>query len=130
MPQSPRQIEVDYALGRGRFLGRALLGTQQRGKGKSEHAAGSKLNSGATVNPVSVIGRHKIVGWEGKQKGREGSIIARRLEATASAYQISQPKVDAQQPRDIPAAEELIGQLELLVDLIPLIVQTDSMRSW
>lgn len=38
------------------------------------------------------------------------------------------PKVDAKQPKDIPDIRELIGKFELLLDLIPLIVQSDSSR--
>ncbi len=38
------------------------------------------------------------------------------------------PTVDAEQPQDIPSVQELIGRIELLVDLVPLIVQTDSSR--
>jgi hypothetical protein len=38
------------------------------------------------------------------------------------------PKVDAQQPSDIPDNADLIGRAQLLMDLVPLIVQTDSTR--
>ena len=38
------------------------------------------------------------------------------------------PKVDAEQPDDILDPADLIGRAQLLVDLIPLIVQTDSSR--
>ncbi len=38
------------------------------------------------------------------------------------------PKVDAKQPKDIPGLRELVGKFKLLVELIPLIVQTDSSR--
>jgi len=38
------------------------------------------------------------------------------------------PKVDAQQPSDIPNNADIIGRAQLLVDLVPLIVQTDSTR--
>jgi len=38
------------------------------------------------------------------------------------------PKVDAQQPSDIRDNADLIGRARLLVDLVPLIVQTDSSR--
>ncbi|MBP85575.1 MAG: hypothetical protein CMJ64_02485 [Planctomycetaceae bacterium] len=38
------------------------------------------------------------------------------------------PKVDAQQPSDIPDIAELIGRAQLLMDLVPLIVQSDSSR--
>lgn len=38
------------------------------------------------------------------------------------------PKVDAQQPTDIADRSELIGRTQLLMNMIPLIVQTDSSR--
>ena len=38
------------------------------------------------------------------------------------------PTVDAKQPSDIPDNRDLIGRAQLLVDLVPLIVQTDSSR--
>ena len=38
------------------------------------------------------------------------------------------PKVDAQQPQDIPDHADLIGRAQLLMDLVPLIIQTDSSR--
>lgn len=39
------------------------------------------------------------------------------------------PKVEAQQPDDISNAADLIGRMQLLMDLIPLALQTDSTRS-
>ena len=38
------------------------------------------------------------------------------------------PKVDAEQPKDIEKDNDLIGRTNLLMELIPLIVQTDSSR--
>ena len=38
------------------------------------------------------------------------------------------PKVDARQPSDIPDNADLIGRARMLMDLVPLIVQTDSSR--
>ena len=38
------------------------------------------------------------------------------------------PKVGAQQPTDIPDKTDLIGRIKLLVDMVPLIIQTDSTR--
>lgn len=38
------------------------------------------------------------------------------------------PQVDASQPADILDPTELIGRIQLLMDLVPLIVQTDSSR--
>lgn len=38
------------------------------------------------------------------------------------------PHVDAQQPRDIPDPADLIGRAQRLIDLVPLIIQTDSSR--
>ena len=38
------------------------------------------------------------------------------------------PTVDAEQPSDIPDNRDLTGRSQLLVDLVPLVVQTDSSR--
>ena len=38
------------------------------------------------------------------------------------------PKVDAEPPTDIPDSADLIGRARLLLDLVPLILQTDSSR--
>ena len=38
------------------------------------------------------------------------------------------PKVDAKQPKDIDKNNDLIGRTNLLMELVPLIVQTDSSR--
>lgn len=38
------------------------------------------------------------------------------------------PKVDAKQPSDIQDKADMIGRTQLLVDLVPLIIQTDSSR--
>ena len=38
------------------------------------------------------------------------------------------PKVEAEPPSDIPSRADLIGRTQLLLDLVPLIVQTDSTR--
>lgn len=38
------------------------------------------------------------------------------------------PTVDAAQPTDIPDPADLIGRAQLLMDLVPLIIQTDSSR--
>jgi hypothetical protein len=38
------------------------------------------------------------------------------------------PKVDADQPRDIRDNADIIGRAQLLIDLVPLIVQSDSTR--
>ncbi|HBE70282.1 MAG TPA: hypothetical protein DDW52_19210 [Planctomycetaceae bacterium] len=38
------------------------------------------------------------------------------------------PKIDAAAPTDIPDAADLLGRTRLLLDLVPLIIQTDSSR--
>lgn len=40
----------------------------------------------------------------------------------------AKPSVAAKPPRDIPSPADIIGRAKLLVDLVPLIVQTDSSR--
>jgi hypothetical protein len=50
------------------------------------------------------------------------------IEAVQGWMDKPKPKVDAQQPSDIPDNADLIGRTQLLMDLVPLIVQTDSSR--
>lgn len=38
------------------------------------------------------------------------------------------PAVESEQPRDIPEKSDLVGRVRLLMNLVPLIVQTDSSR--
>jgi hypothetical protein len=38
------------------------------------------------------------------------------------------PKVEAEQPADIPEKSDLVGRVRLLMNLVPLILQTDSSR--
>ena len=38
------------------------------------------------------------------------------------------PKTDAEQPEDIPDAADLIGRTQLLMDIVPLVIQSDSSR--
>lgn len=38
------------------------------------------------------------------------------------------PKIDSEQPSDLPDPADLIGRVRLLMDLVPLVVQTDSSR--
>lgn len=56
----------------------------------------------------------------------------RKAEANIAAAQgwIDKPKpmVDAKRPTDIPDSADLIGRAQLLMDLVPLIVQSDSSR--
>lgn len=59
-----------------------------------------------------------------------GSVREAEKNIAAAAGWIDKPKpaVDAQTPQDINDATDLIGRTRLLMDLIPLIVQTDSSR--
>ena len=56
----------------------------------------------------------------------------RSAESNITAQQgwldVPKPQVNAEAPTDNPNMADIIGRLELLIDLIPLIVQTDSSR--
>ena len=72
------------------------------------------------------------VGKEDKLKLAEYYQSVREMEqrlVTAEAW-IHKPKphVDVQQPQDIKERNDLIGQMQLLFELIPLALQTDSTR--
>ncbi len=58
------------------------------------------------------------------------SVRAAEANITAAQGWLDRPKpqVDARQPTDIPDNRDLIGRAQLLMDLAPLIVQTDSTR--
>ncbi len=58
------------------------------------------------------------------------SVRAAESNITAAQGWLGRPKpnVDAEQPTDVPDHRDLIGRVQLLVDLVPLIVQTDSTR--
>lgn len=83
------------------------------------------------------------IGFQAKKlKGRVSSADSRRLdeyfnsirEAENHISQASQwldrakPKVDVKQPTDIDKENDLIGRTDLMLQLLPLIVQTDSSR--
>jgi hypothetical protein len=50
------------------------------------------------------------------------------IAATQSWMDNPKPQVDAEQPSDIPDIANLIGRAQLLMNLVPLIVQSDSCR--
>lgn len=54
--------------------------------------------------------------------------MEQRLVSAESWVYKPKPKVDAKQPEDIPEQNDLIGRMELLFELIPLALQTDSTR--
>ena len=72
------------------------------------------------------------VGKEDKLKLAEYYQSVREMEqrlVTAEAWiHKPKPQVDAQQPVDIKERNDLIGQMQLLFELIPLALQTDSTR--
>jgi Protein of unknown function (DUF1552) len=72
------------------------------------------------------------VGREDKQKLDEYFASIREMEQrlVASEAWIHKPKphVDAAPPQDIKESNDLIGQIQLLFELIPLALQTDSTR--
>jgi hypothetical protein len=54
--------------------------------------------------------------------------LEKKLVKSEAWVQQPKPKVDAQPPRDIESGSDLIGRMQLLFDLIPLALQTDSTR--
>lgn len=74
----------------------------------------------------------KRVGKEDRQKLKEyyESVreMEKRLTLAESWIQKPKPTVEAAQPQDLSEAKDLIGQTELLYQLIPLALQTDSTR--
>ncbi|TWU54365.1 hypothetical protein Poly51_30820 [Rubripirellula tenax] len=54
--------------------------------------------------------------------------MEQRLNAAEAWIHKPKPHVDAQSPQDVTDRNDLIGQMELLFELIPLALQTDSTR--
>jgi hypothetical protein len=54
--------------------------------------------------------------------------MEQRLAKTEEWAKKPKPKVDAQPPQDIKEESDLIGRMQLLFELVPLAVQTDSTR--
>ncbi|MGK0188030.1 MAG: hypothetical protein ACI9R3_003822 [Verrucomicrobiales bacterium] len=54
--------------------------------------------------------------------------LEQRLVKSEAWVQKPKPKIDAEPPRDITNGSDLIGRMQLLFDLIPLALQTDSTR--
>jgi hypothetical protein len=54
--------------------------------------------------------------------------LEQRLVKSEAWAQKPKPKIDAEPPRDISNGSDLIGRMQLLFDLIPLALQTDSTR--
>jgi hypothetical protein len=54
--------------------------------------------------------------------------MEQRLDAAEAWIHKPKPQIDAQQPTDITEKSDLIGQMELLLELVPLALQTDSTR--
>ncbi|MDA8745279.1 DUF1552 domain-containing protein [Rubripirellula amarantea] len=54
--------------------------------------------------------------------------LEKKLEAAQQWVNRPKPSVDAKQPTDIENTADLIGRMTLMLDLVPLILQTDSTR--
>ncbi len=54
--------------------------------------------------------------------------LEQKLVKSEAWVQQPKPKIDAKAPRDITEGNDLIGRMQLLFDLIPLALQTDSTR--
>jgi hypothetical protein len=72
------------------------------------------------------------IGQEDREKLEEYLFSVREMEQRLSAAEAwvhkPKPKVDAEVPQDIKESKDLIGQMQLLFELIPLALQTDSTR--
>jgi hypothetical protein len=107
-----------------------LNGTPDEIKGQMQ-----KLQEGRSIMD-SVQGQAKTfgrrVGTADRAKLDEYYTSVREMElrfAKAQEWvQKPKPTVDAAQPKDITDERDLIGRLRLLLDLVPLAVQTDSTR--
>jgi hypothetical protein len=54
--------------------------------------------------------------------------MEQRLQRAEELARMPKPKVDASSPTDIVDEKDLIGRMQLMMDLIPLAIQTDSSR--
>ena len=72
------------------------------------------------------------IGKEDRKKLEEYLHSVREMEQRLSSAEAwvhkPKPKVDAEVPQDIKESKDLIGQMQLLFELIPLALQTDSTR--
>ncbi len=108
-----------------------LDGTPSEIKSQTE-----KLRQGRSIlDAVNEEARRfeRRVGAADRQKLAEYFSSVREMEqrlAKAEEWaQRPKPKVEAAPPQDINNASDLIGRMQLLLDLIPLTLQTDSTRS-
>ena len=94
-----------------------------------------KLNDGRSIldelssqakslrNKASVDDNHLLDDYFESVRSAENNIAA------AQGWMSKpKPKVDSEQPADIPDPADIIGRAELLMNLVPLIVQTDTSR--
>lgn len=95
-----------------------------------------KLREGRSIlDEVSDEARRfaRRVGTADRQKLAEYFTSVREMEQRLAKAQEwarkPKPKVDAKPPKDISDAADLIGRMQLLVDLVPLALETDSTRS-
>jgi Protein of unknown function (DUF1552) len=74
----------------------------------------------------------KRVGQNDRQKLQEYYESIREMERRMSVSEAwvnkPRPQLDVSQPQDVSEAKDLIGQMQLLFELIPLALQTDSTR--
>jgi hypothetical protein len=75
------------------------------------------------INRVGVADRDKLDEYFTSVRELE-----QRLVKSEAWVQKPKPKIDAEPPNDISNGSDLIGRMQLLFDLIPLALQTDSTR--
>jgi hypothetical protein len=105
------------------------------GTAEAKEAQIQKLREGKSIMDTvreetrQVRGR---LGKEDREKLEEYLYSVREMEQRLSAAEAwvnkPKPKVDVSIPEDIKESKDLIGQMQLLFELIPLALQTDSTR--
>ena len=115
--------------------GRGFAQMVLKGKPQQVRAEKRKLNDGRSI-------RDQLKSQTGSVRRKASSADNRLLDeffqsvrqAESNIKEVQgwldkpKPTVDAKQPADIPDNRDLLGRAQLLMDLVPLIVQTDSSR--
>jgi hypothetical protein len=105
------------------------------GTAEAKEAQIQKLREGKSIMDTVREETRQIrdrIGKEDREKLEEYLHSVREMEQRLSAAEAwvnkPKPKVDASIPEDIKESKDLIGQMQLLFELIPLALQTDSTR--
>ncbi len=105
------------------------------GTAEAKEAQIQKLREGKSIMDTVREETRQVrdrIGKEDREKLEEYLHSVREMEQRLSAAEAwvnkPKPKVDASIPEDIKESKDLIGQMQLLFELIPLALQTDSTR--